>query len=132
MNPLKFTFSSQICQCCAKLRKTLDKPPIITANAKESLQFCNIFGCWPIKYGLDFFLVHMYPFFSNNDQGIKFCSKIQSARNRFKSDESVGLVVVNPTQLVSSQTDVGSERYRNLFGMANRQKKDADCTVRTG
>jgi hypothetical protein len=65
------------------------------------------------------------------DQGIKFCSKIQSARNRFKPDESVGLIVANPTQLVSSQTDVGSERYCNLFGMSNRQKRDADCTVRT-
>jgi hypothetical protein len=57
------------------------------------------------------------------DQGIKFCSKIQSARNRFKPDESVGLVVANPTQLVSSQTDVGSERYCNLFVKSNRQKK---------
>jgi hypothetical protein len=65
------------------------------------------------------------------DQGIKFCSKIQSARNRFKSDESVGLVVANPTQLVWVQTDVGSERYHVLFKMANRQKRDADCTVRT-
>jgi hypothetical protein len=44
-----------------------------------------------------------------------------------QTDESVGLVVANPTQLVSSQTDVGSERYHNLFGMSNRQKKDADC-----
>jgi hypothetical protein len=58
-----------------------------------------------------------------SDQGIKFCSKIQSARNRFKPDESVGLVVANPTQLVSSQTDVGSERYCNLFIKSNRQKK---------
>jgi hypothetical protein len=67
------------------------------------------------------------------DQGIKFCSKIQSAQNRFKPDESVGLIVANPTQLVSSQTDVGSERYCNLFIRSNRQKKnfDADCTVRT-
>jgi hypothetical protein len=58
-----------------------------------------------------------------HDQGIKFCSKIQSARNHFKPDESVGLVVANPTQLVSSQTDVGSERYCNLFIKSNRQKK---------
>jgi serine/threonine protein kinase len=57
-----------------------------------------------------------------NDQGIKFCSKIQSARNHFKLDESVGLVVANPTQLVSSQTDVGSERYGDLFVKSNRQK----------
>jgi hypothetical protein len=57
------------------------------------------------------------------DQGIKFCSKIQSARNRFKLDERVGLVVANPMQLVSSQTDVGSERYCNLFVKSNRQKK---------
>jgi hypothetical protein len=65
------------------------------------------------------------------DQGIKFCSKIQSARNRFKPDESVGLIVANPMQLVSSQTDVGSERYCNLFIKSNRKKKDVDCTVRT-
>ena len=57
------------------------------------------------------------------DQGIKFCSKIQSARNRFKLDESIGLVVANPMQLVSSQTDVGSERYFNLFIKSNMQKK---------
>jgi hypothetical protein len=57
------------------------------------------------------------------DQGIKFCSKIQGARNRFKLDKSVDLVFVNPMQLVSSQTDVGSERYCNLFRMSNRQKK---------
>jgi hypothetical protein len=58
----------------------------------------------------------------DNDQGIKFCSKIQSARNRFKPDKSVGLIVANPTQLVSSQTDVGSERYSDLFVKSNRQK----------
>jgi hypothetical protein len=57
------------------------------------------------------------------DQGIKFCSKIQSARNHFKMDESVGLVIANPTQLVLSQTDVESERYYNLFIKSNRQKK---------
>jgi hypothetical protein len=57
------------------------------------------------------------------DQGIKFCSKIQSARNRFKSNESVGLIVANPMQLISSQTDVGSERYHDLFESSNRQKK---------
>jgi hypothetical protein len=57
------------------------------------------------------------------DQGIKFCSKIQGAHNCFKPNESVDLIVVNPTQLVSSQTDVGSERYCNLFGMSNKQKK---------
>jgi hypothetical protein len=57
------------------------------------------------------------------DQGIKFCSKIQSARNHFKSNESIGLVVTNPTQLVWVQTDVGSERYRVLFKFTNRQKK---------
>jgi hypothetical protein len=62
---------------------------------------------------------------------IKFCSNIQSARNRFKPDESVGLIVVNPKQLVSSQTDVGGEKYCNLFGMANRQKRDVDCTIHT-
>jgi hypothetical protein len=56
------------------------------------------------------------------DQGIKFCSKIQSARNHFKPDESVGLVVANPMQFISSQTDIGSERYCNLFLKSNRQK----------
>jgi hypothetical protein len=66
------------------------------------------------------------------DQGIKFCSKIQSARNRFKPNKSVGLVIANPMQLVSSQTDVGSKRYCNMFGMSNRQKQDVGCTVRTG
>jgi hypothetical protein len=65
------------------------------------------------------------------DQGIKFCSKIQSAQNRFKLDESVGLVVVNPMQLVSSQTDVESERYSDLFVKSNRQTNDVDCTVHT-
>jgi hypothetical protein len=67
------------------------------------------------------------------DQGIKFSSKIQSAWNRFKLDESVGLDVANPMQLISSQTDVVSERYCNLFIKSNRQKKnDVHCTVRTG
>jgi hypothetical protein len=56
-------------------------------------------------------------------QGIKFCSKIQSARNHFKSNGSVGLVVMNPMQLIWVQTDVRSERYRILFKMKNRQKK---------
>jgi hypothetical protein len=65
------------------------------------------------------------------DQGIKFCSKIQSAWNHFKSDESVGLIVANPTQLVWVQTDIGSEIYRVLFKMTNIQKMDTDCTVRT-
>jgi hypothetical protein len=74
-------------------------------------------------------------------QGIKFCSKIQSARNRFKSNGSVGLVVTNPTQLIWVQTDIESERYRVLFKMTNRQKKgmltvqsvrtDADVAGRT-
>jgi hypothetical protein len=56
------------------------------------------------------------------DQGIKFCSKNQSARNRFKPDESVGLVVSNPMQLASSQTDLGSKRYSDLFIKSNRKK----------
>jgi hypothetical protein len=55
------------------------------------------------------------------DQGIKFCSKIQSAQNCFKPDESIGLIVANPTQLVSSQTDIGNERYCNMFVKSNRQ-----------
>jgi hypothetical protein len=67
-----------------------------------------------------------------DDQGIKFCSKIQNARNRFKSNESVGLVVANPTQLVLFQTNIGSERYCDLFESSNRQKRDADYTVCTG
>jgi hypothetical protein len=54
------------------------------------------------------------------DQEIKFCSKIQSSQNRFKSNESVNLVIANPTQLVWVQTDVGSERYRDLFESSNR------------
>jgi hypothetical protein len=57
-----------------------------------------------------------------SDQGIKFCSKIQSARNCFKLDESVGLVIANPTQLISSQTDIGSERYSDMFIKSNKQK----------
>jgi hypothetical protein len=66
------------------------------------------------------------------DQGIKFCSKIQSVWNRFKLNESVGLIIVNPMQLVRVQTDVGSERYRVLFKFTNRQKKKVvDCTVYT-
>jgi hypothetical protein len=63
------------------------------------------------------------------DQGIKFCSKIQSARNCFKMDESVGLVVANPTQLISSQMDVGSERYSDMFIKSNSQKKKLMLTV---
>jgi hypothetical protein len=57
-------------------------------------------------------------------QGIKFCSKIQSVQNLSKSNESVCLIVTNPTQLVWVQTDVRSERYRVLFKMTNRQKKE--------
>jgi hypothetical protein len=57
------------------------------------------------------------------DPGDQILLKIQSARNRFKSNESVGLIVTNPTQLVWVQMDVGSERYRVLFKMTNRQKK---------
>jgi len=55
-------------------------------------------------------------------QGIKFCSKIQSAHNHFKSNGNIGLIVTNPTQLVWVQTDVGSKRYSVLFKMTNRQK----------
>jgi hypothetical protein len=60
---------------------------------------------------------------SISDQGIKFCSKIQSAQNRFKLNESVGLIITNPMQLVWVQTDDGSERYHILFKMTNKQKK---------
>jgi hypothetical protein len=38
---------------------------------------------------------------------------------------------MNPTQLVWVQTDIGSKRYRVLFKMTNRQKRDDDCTVCT-
>jgi hypothetical protein len=31
---------------------------------------------------------------------------------------------VNPTQLISSQTDIGSEIYHDLFESSNRKKKD--------
>jgi hypothetical protein len=56
-------------------------------------------------------------------QGIKFCSKIQSVRNFFKSDKSIGLIVTNPTKLIWVQTDIGRERYRVLFKITNREKK---------
>jgi hypothetical protein len=65
------------------------------------------------------------------DQGIKFCSKIQSAQNHFKSNESIGLIVANPMQLIWVEMDIGSERYRVLFKFTNRKKRVADCTVRT-
>jgi hypothetical protein len=42
-----------------------------------------------------------------DDPGDQILLKIQSARNRFKSNGCVGLVVTNPTQLVWVQTDVG-------------------------
>jgi hypothetical protein len=54
------------------------------------------------------------------DQGIKFCSKIQSARNRFKTDESVGLVIANPTQLISSQT---GRREREILQSVHKVKQ---------
>jgi hypothetical protein len=66
------------------------------------------------------------------DPGDQILLKIQSARNHFKSNGSVGLVVMNPTQLVWVQMDIGRERYRVLFKTTNRQKKGmTDCTVRT-
>jgi hypothetical protein len=65
------------------------------------------------------------------DQGIKFCSKIQSAWNFFKLNKSVGLAVANPMQLVWVQMNVGSKRYHVLFNMANMKKMGADCTVCT-
>jgi hypothetical protein len=65
------------------------------------------------------------------DQGIKFCSKIESAWNRFNSKESVGLIVTNPMQLIWVQTNVGSERYHVLFKMVNTHKRDDDCIVHT-
>jgi hypothetical protein len=65
------------------------------------------------------------------DLGDQILLKIQSARNHFKSNESIGLVVMNPTQLVWVQMDVERERYCVLFKTTNRQKKDADCIVCT-
>jgi hypothetical protein len=44
---------------------------------------------------------------TGTDPGDQIFLKIQSARNRFKSNRSVGLVVTNPTQLIWVQTDVG-------------------------
>jgi hypothetical protein len=41
------------------------------------------------------------------DPGDHIFLKIQSARNHFKLNECVGLIVMNPTQLVWVQTDVG-------------------------
>ena len=82
---------------------------------------CSDPWCW--FCGSSWWLVSLTLVGFSIDQGTKFCSKIQSAQNRFKSDKSVGLIVANPTQLVSSQTDVGSERYCNLFIKSNREKK---------
>jgi hypothetical protein len=66
------------------------------------------------------------------DPGDQLLLKIQSARNRFKSNESVGLIVMNPTQLIWVQTYVGRKIYHILFKTTNMQKKrDVDCTVRT-
>ena len=42
-----------------------------------------------------------------NDPGDQILLKIQSARNHLKSNESVGLIVTNPTQLFWVQIDVG-------------------------
>jgi hypothetical protein len=56
-------------------------------------------------------------------RGSNFAQKFKVLGIASNLDESVGLVVANPTQLVSSQTDVGSERYCNLFIKSNRQKK---------
>jgi hypothetical protein len=58
-----------------------------------------------------------------NDPGDQILLKIQSARNHFKSNGSIGLIVTNPTQLIWVQIDIGSERYCVLFKMTNRQKK---------
>jgi hypothetical protein len=59
----------------------------------------------------------------NLDQGSNFSSKIKRSRNCLKTNVSVALVITNPTQFVSSQTDVGSERYRDLFGIVKQGKK---------
>ena len=62
------------------------------------------------------------------DPGDQILLKYSNARNRFKSNGSIGLIVTNPMQLIWVQMEVGSERYHVLFKMENRQKRDADCT----
>jgi hypothetical protein len=49
--------------------------------------------------------------------------KIKGARNCFKLNGSVDLVIMKPTQLVWVQMDVGRKRYCILFKMTNNQKK---------
>jgi hypothetical protein len=41
------------------------------------------------------------------DPGDQISLKIQSARNHFKLNSYVGLIVMNPTQLERVQTDIG-------------------------
>jgi hypothetical protein len=72
-------------------------------------------------------LCSIYITISKCDQGIKFCSKIQSAHNRFKPDESIGLVIANPMQLVSSQTDIGSKILQSVRKV--KQAKKGTLTV---
>jgi hypothetical protein len=62
---------------------------------------------------------HGHSFYQNLDQGSNFSPKINVLRI-LKTNESVALVITNPTQLILSQTDVGSERYRDLFESSNR------------
>ena len=57
------------------------------------------------------------------DPGDQILLKIQSARNHFKSNGNVGLVITNPTQLIWVQMDIERERYCVMFKMTNRQKK---------
>jgi hypothetical protein len=65
------------------------------------------------------------------DQGIKFCSKIQSAWNRFKPDESVGLVVENPTQFISSQTRRREREILQSVPQVKQAKKNLMLTVQS-
>jgi hypothetical protein len=48
-------------------------------------------------------IIHLFPYLC--DPGDQILLKIQSAQNRFKLNGSVGLVVMNPTQLVWVQAD---------------------------
>jgi hypothetical protein len=110
-------------------KKTSENPPkkILERNNVESSTPKLLKLLRQIERGVNQLLLCLNNFKSikpflifHPDQGIKFCSKIQSARNHFKSNESVGLIVANPTQLIWVQTDVGSERYRDLFESSNR------------
>jgi hypothetical protein len=70
--------------------------------------------------------------FSPDDPGDQILLKIQSAQNHFKSNGSIGLVIMNPTQLVWVQTRRRErEISRSVQNDKQAKKRDADCTVRT-